>query len=103
MKLNNMSNHAYFIPYARRETTSEDVIQAFGPKFVEKVEEVVESTIPDYKTYWKSFTIHFKDSCVDDLFAENMTFHSLFDRFVLYYSETEYWDVYLIKVKPVKS
>ena len=94
-----MSNHAYFIPYARQETTSEDVIQAFGPQFVEKVK-VVESTTPDYKTYWKSFTVFFNDSCVDDLFAKNRTFHTLFDRFVLFYSETEYWDVYLIKVNP---
>jgi len=92
-----MSNHAYFIPHTIQETTVDDVIRAFGPKFVEKVDVVV-STTPDYKSYWKSFTVFFKDSCVNDLFAENMTFHSLLDRFVLYYNETEYWDVYLIRV-----
>jgi hypothetical protein len=94
--------YAYLIPYARLEAEPADVIRAFGPQFVKHVK-VVEST-PDYKTYWKSFTVFFNDSCVDDLFAKNRTFHTLFDRFVLFYSETEYWDVYLIKVKPeIKS
>ena len=85
--------HAWKIRYASRKTTPEDVIQAFG----HIVEKVVDSTIPDYKTYWRSYTVFIKDSCVDDLFA-GMTFHPLFDRFVLYYNEKDYWDVELIRV-----
>ncbi len=92
-----MNYHAWRIIGARENATPELVKQAFGEKFVEKVK-VVEIVTPDYTT--KTFTVYFKESCIDDLFAENMTFHSLLDRFVLYYSETEYWDVYLVKVKP---
>ena len=91
--------HAYFIEYASRDTTSAEVKEAFdrevGGSFVSRVEE---ATTVDYNTYWKSFTVFFKDSCVDDLFGENMTFHSLFDRYVLYYNKTDYWDVHLIQV-----
>jgi len=92
-----MSKHAYYIPYTPPKTTVGDVVHAFGPRFVEKVEVKLIPT-PDYNVCGKSFTVFFKDSCVDDLFAENMTFHSLLDRFILYYNETEYWDVYLIRV-----
>lgn len=93
--------YAYFIEYASQETTAEEVgnafNRAFGGSFVSRV---VGATTQDYKTYWKSFTVFFKDSCVDDLFGEKMSFHSFLDRYVLYYNDTEYWDVHLIQVKP---
>lgn len=83
--------HAY-IEYALRDTTAEEVQQAFDRElkgsFVSHIEEGITQ---DYKGYWKSFTIFFNDSGV----FENLTFHSVFDRYVLYYNETEYWDVYL--------
>ncbi len=83
--------HAWKVNVSRY-TTPEDVIRAFGPI----VEKVVDSTD---KTYWKTYTVFIKDSCVDDLFA-GTTFHSLFDRFVLYNKKNkkEYWDVELIRV-----
>jgi hypothetical protein len=70
--------------------------RAFGESFVSRIEE---SITQDYNDYWKSFTIYFKDTCVDDLFRGNMPFHHLFDRYVLY-TDTDYWDVHLIKVTP---
>lgn len=93
--------NAYFIEYASQETTAEDVKnafnRAFGGSFVSRV---VGTITQDYKTYWKSFTVFFKDSCVDDLFSEKLPFHNFLDRYVLYYNDTYYWDVHLIKVKP---
>jgi hypothetical protein len=93
--------YAYFIEYTSRETTADDVgnafNRAFGGSFVSRV---VGSTTQDYKTYWKSFIVYFKDSCVDDLFGKNTSFHSFMDRYVLYYNDTDYWDVHLIKLHP---
>jgi hypothetical protein len=92
--------HAYFIEYASRETTADDVgnafNRAFGGSFVSRV---VGTTTQDYKTYWKSFIVYLKDSCVDDLFGKNLTFHNFLDRYVLYYNDTDYWDVHLVKMK----
>ena len=97
--MNQVGMNAYFIEYARQETTVEDVKnafnRAFGGSFVSRV---VETITQDYKTYWKSFTVFFKNSCVNVF--EKMSFHSFMDRYVLYYTDTEYWDVHLIKVKP---
>ena len=97
--MNQLGMNAYFIEYASQETTAEDVRnafnRAFGGSFVSRV---VGSITQDYKTYWKSFTVFFKNSC--DLFIEKLSFHKFLDRYVLYYNDTEYWDVHLIKVKP---
>ena len=95
----NPNMHAYFIEYATRDTTAQEVKEAFdrefGGSFVERVDE---SVTQDYADYWKSFTIYFKESCVDDLFGKNMAFHDLFDRHVLYYNSNAYWDVHMIKL-----
>ena len=97
--MNQLGMNAYFIEYASHETTIDDVRnafnRAFGGSFVSRV---VGSITQDYKTYWKSFTVFFKDSCVDDLFSEKMSFHTFLDRYVLYYNDTDYWDVHLIQV-----
>ena len=90
---------AYFIEHADRDTTMEHVMDTFnhefGGDFVSRVEE---SVTADYNDYWKSFTVYFNDTCVDNLFSKNMGFHSFMDRYVLYYNKDEFWNVHLIKV-----
>lgn len=91
--------YAYFIEYASRETTLLDVENAFDKAFNGKfVSHIEEGITQDYKTSWKSFKIYFNDTCVDDLFSKNMTFHTFTDNYTLYYTPTDYWVVHLIKV-----
>ena len=92
-------SHAYYIPYAPRGTTSEFVKDAFNRAFDgDFVLRVDEGVTQDYKETWNSFKVHFKDTCVDDLFSKNMTFHAITDQYTLYYNETDFWVVHLIKV-----
>jgi hypothetical protein len=92
-------SHAYFIEYATRETTVEHVREAFNREFDgDFVSRIDESITQDYKASWKAFTIHFHDSCVDDLFSENTLFIGNTDDYKLYYTATDYWTVHLIKV-----
>ena len=93
-------SYAYFIEYATRETTSKDVEDAFNREFDGKfVSRIEESVTQDYKASWKAFTVHFNDTCVDDLFSKNMQFHSFTDQYTLYYTPSDFWVVHLIKVR----
>jgi hypothetical protein len=95
----NVGTMAYFIEYASQESTCQEVGEVFNKRFGAKVVDRVVGTInQDYKTFWKSYTIYFKDSCVDHLFSDGMAFHSFLDRYVIYYNDTDYWDVHLIPV-----
>lgn len=92
--------YAYHIPYATRETTAEDVERVFnaGKGLVARVES---STTDDYKTSWNSFTVYFKDECVDKLVTSTnfVNLYAITDsKYFLYYNDTEFWTVYLIKV-----
>lgn len=91
---------AYRIEKVHSTFTKEQVKNAFNEAFKSKLVDRVEEILTrDSMGYWKSFTIFFKDSCVDELFGENMFFHTLFDRYILYYNPFEFWEVYLVKVK----
>ena len=90
---------AYHIEKVHSSFTKEEVEKAFNNAFNgDMVERVEETLTRDSMGYLKSFTIFFKDSCVDALFGENMFFHTLFDRYILYYNTYEYWEVYLVKM-----
>lgn len=91
---------AYHIEKVHSSFTKEDVEKAFNKAFKKEfVDRVEETLIQLHIGYLKSFTIFFKDSCVDDLFGgETLFFHNLFDRYILYYNQYEYWDVYLVAV-----
>ena len=94
--------YAYYIPHATRETTVEDVEQAFNTEFNQEVVERIDVSITqDYKTSWNAFTVHFKDGCVDKL-VTSTTFVNLYaitdHPYNLYYNKTDFWTVYLIKV-----
>uniref|UniRef100_A0A6C0AIH5 Uncharacterized protein n=1 Tax=viral metagenome TaxID=1070528 RepID=A0A6C0AIH5_9ZZZZ len=85
--------HVVFIPHAPIETKPDQIGRAIGPQFVERISETIHN---EHAISWKSFTVYFNDSCVDKLFAKNMNFHELFDRFVLK-TETGDLDAYLGK------
>lgn len=85
--------HVVFIPHAPIETKSDQIGRAIGTQFVETITETIHNA---HAISWKSFTVYFNDSCVDKLFAKNMNFHELFDRFVLK-TDTDDLDAYLGK------
>ena len=66
----------YFIEYATRETTSDDIEQAFQT-LGKKVTRIEESITQDYKTSWNAFTIY-----VDEIY----------EPFILYTKMT-HWNV----------
>ena len=82
-----------FIEYATRDTTADTVKTAFEERFGLVVDRIDESITQGYTEYWKSFTIYFKESCE---VGKHLPFHKLFDRYVLYYSSVDYWDVHWI-------
>ena len=91
-------SYAYFIEHAPWETTPQDVENVFNREFDGKVvSRIKEGVTQDYKASWKSFTVHFNDTCVDNLFSKNMTFHAFTDNYVIYHTPTDYWVVHLIK------
>jgi hypothetical protein len=81
-----------FIRYATRETTVEEVKDALDQLGEDIVDRIDESITQDYNDYWKSFTIYFKDS-----FNGKLPFHTVFDRHVLYYTSTDYWEVHMMQ------
>ena len=94
--------YAYHIPHAARGTTAGDVERVFNSQIGEGFVARIESSITqDYKTSWNAFTIHFTDECVDKL-VTSTNFVDLYaitdNHYTLYYNDTEFWTVYLIKV-----
>ena len=87
---------AFFIEHANRDTTAYKVKTAFEDQFGLVVDRIDESITQDYTDYWKSFTIFIKESCVHEI--KHMHFHTLFDRYILYYNKDDYWDVHLIRI-----
>ena len=85
---------AFFIEHATRDTTADKVKTAVEERFGSVVDRIDESITQDYTDYWKSFTVFLKESCAHEI--NHMPFHTLFDRYVLYYSKEDYWDVHLI-------
>lgn len=95
-------SYAYYIPYVTRETTAEDVERVFDTEFGASFVASIETTITqDYKTSWNAFTVRFKDECVDKL-VTSANFVNLYgiteEHYEIYYTATDFWKVYLIKV-----
>jgi hypothetical protein len=95
-------SYAYYIPYASCETTAEDVERVFDTEMGKGFVASIETTITqDYKGSWNAFTVRFNDECVDKLVTsvEFVNVYGITDEsYELYYTTTDFWKVYLIKV-----
>jgi hypothetical protein len=90
-------SYAFFIEYALRETTSQDVEDMFNRTFGENfVSSIDESVTQGYKESWKAFTVHSKDICIEQL--SKMTIHEFTDNYTLYYTPNDFWVIHLIMV-----